>query len=195
VNDEPLRGLEETERLAPTQERYATTDLFAAMSFAAGEVLYDTRRWNKVTDVIAFFKLIDLHAPPRLEVDVVFDNLSAHKAEPIATWLVHRTRARCHLHFTPTSSSCPNLLEGRPSPLTQRRPRPGVFTSPDDLLTAIETSPHHWNYHCDSLLRNKPPNEILSPLYRGHSTLASLKSLACRQPRPDTTEPSNGDTL
>jgi hypothetical protein len=195
VNDEPFRGLEETERLTPTEERYATTDLFAAMSFAAGEVLYDTRRSNKVTDVIAFFSLIDLHAPPRLEVDVGLDNLSAHKAEPIATWLAHRRRARCHLHFTPTSYSCPNLPKGRLSFLTQRRLGRGAFSSVDDLLTAIETSPEHWNYDRDSLIWNKPPNEIISDLKREPSTLASLKSPACRQPRPDTTEPSNGDTL
>jgi hypothetical protein len=185
VNDEPLPGLEETECLDPTEESYGTTDLFAAMSFAAGEVLYDTRRSNKVTDVIAFFKLIDLHAPRHLAVDVVLDNLSAHKAEPIATWLVHRRRARCHLHFTPTPSSCPNLPEGRLSFLTQRRLGRGAFSSVDDLLTAIETSPEHWNSDRDSLIWNKPPNEIISDLKRGPSTLASLKSATCRQPSPD----------
>jgi hypothetical protein len=195
VNDESLRGLEETEGLDLTQKRYGTIDLFAATNFATGEVLYDTRRSNKVTDVIAFFKLIDLHAPRHLEVDVVLDNLSAHKAEPIAAWLVHRRRARCHLHFTPTSSSCPNLPEGRLSFLTQRRLGRGAFSSVDDLLTAIETSPEHWNYDRDSIIWNKPPNEIISDLKRGRSTLASLKSATYCQPRPYTTERSCGDTL
>jgi DDE superfamily endonuclease len=45
-------------------------------------------------------------------VDVVLDNLSAHKAEPVARWLAHPKRARWHLHFTPTSSSWQNLVEG-----------------------------------------------------------------------------------
>ncbi|MFZ2058429.1 MAG: hypothetical protein WAV54_13555 [Acidimicrobiales bacterium] len=195
MNEGPFLGFDETDGLDPTEERCGITDLFAATNFAAGEVLCCTTRSNKVTYAIALFNSTDLHAPPHLKVDVLLDNPFARNVEPIPTRLAHRRPARQHPHFTPTSSSCLNLLEGRPSPLTQRRPRLGVLTSPDDLLTAIETSPHHCNYHRDSLLRNKPPNEILSRLNRGRSTLASLKSPACRQPRPDTTERSNGDTL
>jgi transposase len=52
--------------------------------------------------VLDFFKFIDLHVPKELEIHVVLDNLSAHKAEPVATWLAHPKRARWHLHFTPT---------------------------------------------------------------------------------------------
>jgi len=40
----------------------------------------------------------------------VLDNLSAHSAPEITTWLAHRDRRRWHLHFTPTSSSWLNLV-------------------------------------------------------------------------------------
>jgi transposase len=62
-------------------KRNGTTDLFAAMNVATGEVIYDTKPRHRAKEVLAFFKLIDLHVPRHLEVHVVLDNLSAHKAE------------------------------------------------------------------------------------------------------------------
>ena len=84
-------------------KRHGTTDLFAAMNVATGKVLYDTKKRHTAADVLAFFKLIDLHVPKDLEIHVVLDNLSAHKAPPVAEWLADPKRARWHLHFTPTS--------------------------------------------------------------------------------------------
>src|SRR3974390_770451 len=40
-------------------KRNGTTDLFAAMNVATGEVLYDTRKRHTANDVLAFFMLID----------------------------------------------------------------------------------------------------------------------------------------
>jgi transposase len=95
-----------------------TTDLFAALNVGTGEVLTATR---KSTDVLAFFKWIDLHVDPDLEIHVVLDNLSAHKAPPVVNWLAHPKRARWHLHFTPTSSSWLNLVEPGPRRRVCRR--------------------------------------------------------------------------
>jgi transposase len=61
-------------------KRHGTTDLFAALNVATGEVLYDTRKRHTTKDVLAFFKLIDLHVPRDLEVHVILDNLQVHKA-------------------------------------------------------------------------------------------------------------------
>jgi transposase len=90
-------------------KRNGTTDLFAALNVATGEVLYDCKKGHSAAEVLRFFKLIDLHVPRDLEIHVVLDNLSAHKAPPVADWLAHPKRARWHLHFTPTSSSWLNL--------------------------------------------------------------------------------------
>ncbi len=110
-------------------KRHGTVDLFAAMNMATGEVLYDTKKRHTATDVLAFFKLINLHVPRDLEIHVVLDNLSAHKAPPIEKWLADPKRSRWHLHFTPTSSSWLNLIERWFNELTDRRLRRGVFTS------------------------------------------------------------------
>ena len=61
-------------------KRHGTTDLFAAMNVATGEVIYDTKKRHTANDVLSFFKFIDLHVPAHLDVHVVLDNLSAHKA-------------------------------------------------------------------------------------------------------------------
>src|SRR5512135_780495 len=93
-------------------KRHGTIDLFAALNVGTGEVLHQTRKRHTANDVLAFFKWIDLHVPAHLDVHVVLDNLSAHSAPPVAEWLAHPKRQRWHLHFTPTSSSWLNLVEG-----------------------------------------------------------------------------------
>jgi len=57
-------------------KRNGTTDLFAALNVATGEVIYDTKPRHRAKEVLAFFKFIDLHVPRDLEVHVVLDNLS-----------------------------------------------------------------------------------------------------------------------
>ena len=42
----------------------------------------------------------------------MLENLSAHKAPAVAKWLAHPRTKRWHLHFTPTSCSWLNLVEG-----------------------------------------------------------------------------------
>ena len=157
-------------------KRHGTTDLFAAMNVATGEVLYDTRTSHKSTDVLQFFKLIDLHVAKDLDIHVVLDNLSAHKAPPVAKWLADPKRARWHLHFTPTSSSWLNLVESWFSILTERRLRRGAFTSVDHLIVEIETWAEHWNDDPKPFVWKKPAEEIIAKVKRGRAALASVKS-------------------
>jgi transposase len=152
-------------------KRHGTTDLFAAMNVATGEVLYDTRKSHTARDVLAFFKLIDLHVPKEQEVHVVLDNLSAHKAPPVAEWLAHPKRARWHLHFTPTSSSWLNLVEGWFSLLSKRRLERGVFNSLDALIVAIETWAEHWNDDPKPFIWTKTADAILAKARRARASL------------------------
>jgi transposase len=157
-------------------KRHGTTDLFAAMNVGTGEVFYDTKRSHTAKDVVNFFKLIDLHVPAGLEVHVILDNLSAHKAEAVTTWLENPKRKRWHLHFTPTSSSWLNVVEGWFSILTTRRLKKGVFNSLDDLITAIETWAEHWNDDPTPFEWKKTAEEIVAKVRRGRTTLASVNS-------------------
>src|SRR5215204_146367 len=163
------RGRGET--MTHDYKRNGTTDLFAALNVGTGEVLTATRRSHKATDVLAFFRWIDLHVDRDLEIHVVLDNLSAHKAPPVAQWLAHPKRARWHLHFTPTSSSWLNLVEGWFKLLTERRLRRGTFNSVGQLVDAIELWVEHWNDDPHAFIWKKPAEEILTKVKRGRSTL------------------------
>jgi transposase len=75
-------------------KRHGTVDLFAALNVGTGEVIYGTRNKHTQKDVLAFFKLIDLDVEQGLDIHVVLDNLSAHKAPEVMNWLAHPRRAR-----------------------------------------------------------------------------------------------------
>lgn len=157
-------------------KRHGTTDLFAALNVATGEVLYDCKKRHTAGEVLEFFKWIDLHVPPHLDIHVVLDNLSAHKAPPVAKWLEHPNRARWHLHFTPTSSSWLNLVERWFAELTQRRLRRGVFTSVGSLVEAIDIWVEHWNHDPKPFIWHKPAQEIIAKVRRGRATLTQAKT-------------------
>ena len=152
-------------------KRNGTTDLFAALNVATGEVIHDTKPRHSAKEVLGFFKLIDLHVPRHLDVHVVLDNLSAHKAPAVAKWLAHPRRKRWHLHFTPTSSSWLNLVEGWFKQLTDRRLRRGTFTSVDALIEAIEVWAERWNDDPKPFVWRKTADDIITKVRRGRTAL------------------------
>ena len=157
-------------------KRNGTTDLFAALNVGTGEVLTDFRKHHKGADVLRFFKLIDLHVAPSLDVHVVLDNLSAHTAPEVKKWLADPKRARWHLHFIPTSSSWPNLVERWSKELTDRRLRRGAFTSVPALIDAIDTWVEHWNDDPKPFIWHKTAEEIVAKVRQGRAALAEVKS-------------------
>jgi transposase len=159
-------------------KRHGTIDLFAAMNLATGEVLHDTRRSHAGVDVLAFFKLIDLHVPRHLDVHVVLDNLSAHKSETVRAWLADPKRARWHLHFTPTSASWLNLIEGWFSVLTRKALTNTSFTSTRQLEAAIDVWASHWNDDPQPFVWTKTVDDIITKVKRGRATLTALTESA-----------------
>src|SRR5271155_3551648 len=157
-------------------KRHGTIDLFAAMNIKTGEVLYDTKKSHTAADVLSFFKFIDLHVERDLDIHVVLDNLSAHKAPPVAKWLAHPKRARWHLHFTPTSSSWLNLVERWFNELTERRLRRGAFSSVLHLVEAIELWTEHWNDDPKPFIWHKSAQEIIAKVRRGRASLTQVNS-------------------
>jgi len=152
-------------------KRNGTTDLFAAMNVATGEVLHDTRQRHTGDDVLAFFKRIDLHVPDSLDIHVVLDNLSAHKSKPVKDWLADPKRARWHLHFTPTSSSWLNLIEGWFSVLTRKALTNNSFTSVAQLADTIDLWASHWNDNPQPFVWTKTIDDIITKVKRGRAAL------------------------
>lgn len=152
-------------------KRNGTVDLFAALNVATGEVLHQTRKRHTGADVLAFFRWIDLHTPKELDVHVILDNLSAHKSKPVRDWLAHPKRKRWHLHYTPTSASWLNLVEGWFSILTRRALKHNSFTSVAELAETIDNWTAHWNQDPRPLIWTKPPNTISVKINRARTTL------------------------
>ena len=157
-------------------KRNGTTDLFAALDVATGEVLHQTRRRHTGRDVLAFFKWIDLHTPRELDIHIVLDNLSAHKSEPVRTWLAHPRRKRWHLHFTPTSASWLNLIEAWFSVLERKALARNSFSSVADLTAAIDTWAHNWNCDPKPLTWTKTAPSIIDKVNRAQAALAKSET-------------------
>jgi transposase len=158
--------------------RNGTTDLFAALNVATGEVLHDTRSSHTGRDVLAFFRWIDTHVDPDLELHVILDNLSAHRSEPVRSWLEHKKRRRWHLHFTPTSSSWLNLIETWFSVLTRKALTNTSFNSVAELQHRIDWWVSHWNDHPEPFVWTRTADEIIDKVARGRATLDRITTSA-----------------
>lgn len=152
-------------------KRNGTTDLFAALDIATGTVITDFRDSHTATDVLRFFRQIDRTVPRDLQIHVVLDNLSAHKADEVTAWLAKPRQARWHLHFTPTSSSWLNLVERWFRELTERRLRRGSFCSVAHLIDAITLWADHWNRDPKPFVWRAQASDILAKVRRGRAAL------------------------
>jgi transposase len=168
-----MKGRGET--MTHDYKRNGTVDPIAALNVGTGEVLYDTRKRHTARDVLAFLKLIDLHVPRDLEVHVVLTTCPRQGPE-VRYWLAHPKRTRWRLHFTPTSSSWLNLIEGWFHLLTERRLRRGTFKSVAVLVEAIETWAEHWNDNPTPFTWTKTADEIITKARRGRAALTKAKS-------------------
>ncbi len=153
--------------------RHGTTDLFAALNVETGQITHALRERHAGADVLAFFKQIDRAVPRDLAIHVVLDNLSAPKAEAVRDWLAKPRQRRWQLHFTPTSSSWLNLVEGWFAQLTNRRLRRGSFCSLDHLRDAITLWADEWNRNPKPLRWTARPDDILAKITRARETLTN----------------------
>ena len=76
---------------------------------------------------LGFLRKIDRQAAPELELHLICDNYATHKHARATAW--PKRHPRFHLHFIPTSSSWPNLVERFFGEMTAKVIRPGSFRS------------------------------------------------------------------
>jgi transposase len=151
--------LGQPERRTHNYIRNGTIDLFAALNVATGEVLARCKPQHRAQDFVAFLREIEASVEPTLEVHVVLDNLSAHRAPVVHRWLLRHTRF--HLHFTPTYASWLNLVERFFGLLTEKALRRGSHTNVPQLRAAIlayvdahndKGKPFKWTKTADEIL-------------------------------------------
>lgn len=152
------------ERRTHCYRRNGTLDLFAAIDVASGEVLARTKKQHRAEDFVAFLKEMDATVEPEIEVHVILDNLSAHKAPKVKRWLLRNPRF--HFHFTPTYSSWLNLVERFFGMLTEHALKRGSFTSVPDLRKAIDEYVEAHNQDGKPFRWKKTADEILDSVKR-----------------------------
>ena len=123
------------ERRTHNYVRHGTLDLFAALNVATGEVIARCKTQHRAQDFVAFLRDVDASVAQGLDIHVVLDNLSAHRAPPVQRWLVRHPRVR--FHFTPTYASWLNLVERFFGLLTEKALKRGSHTSLAQLRAAI----------------------------------------------------------
>jgi transposase len=128
---------------------------------AAGKVVGRCYRRHRAEEFRDFLGTVDAAVPADLDLEVhlVLDNASIHKAPAVRAWLAERPRYR--LHLTPTGSSWLNQVERFFALLTARRLRRGVHRSVEELEASVlgylerhnaEPRPFRWTRSADQIL-------------------------------------------
>jgi transposase len=150
------------ERRTHDYVRSGTTTLFAALDVASGTVIGSVHRRRRAIEFKKFLTKIDTEVPADLDVHLICDNLSTHKAPSVAGWL--RAHPRFHMHFTPTSSSWLNQVERWFGLLTDKQLRRGVHRSVHALEKDIRAWVNNWNDNPRPFTWTKTADEILERL-------------------------------
>jgi transposase len=125
----------QAERRTHDYRRHGTTSLFAALDVKTGKVIGKTQRRHRAIEFRKFLDQIDASVPPDLDIHLIMDNYSTHKAPIIKAWLAKRPRY--YVHFTPTYASWLNQVERWFAGLEAKQLRRGSHTSVRMLESAI----------------------------------------------------------
>ena len=142
--------------------RYGTTNLYAALDLASGNVIADLTARHRAEEFRRFLNLIDKTVPAHLDVHVVVDNSSTHKTPAVQRWLLRHPRFT--FHFTPTYSSWLNLVERWFAELTSKWLRRSTHRSVKELVASIRTWITNWNDDPKPFVWHKTADEILHNL-------------------------------
>ena len=145
-------------------KRHGTTTLFAALNVLDGTVIGRCMQRHRNQEFIRFLNQVEAAVPAGKVIHVVLDNYAAHKHPHVRAWLSRHPR--WVFHFTPTSASWINAVEGFFSALTRRRLKRGDFRSVVDLQAAINRYVAEHNESSRPFVWTKPAGAILEKLDR-----------------------------
>ena len=135
--------------------RHGTTTLFAALNVLDGSVTGRCMQQHRHQDFIRFLNAIEAAVPAGKPIHAIADNYATHKHPKVRAWLARHPRWT--FHFTPTSASWLNAVEGFFATLTKRRLKRGVFRSVVELQAAMNRG-----------ARNRGPIFAGTPHHRRH---------------------------
>jgi transposase len=153
-------------------KRNGTTTLFAALNVLDGTIIGRNMKRHRHQEFIRFLNDIEAKVPKRKAIHAIVDNYATHKHPKVRDWLARHPRWT--FHFTPTSASWLNAVEGFFAKLTNRRLSRGVFQSVTELKAAIERFIAEANTNPKPFVWTARPNRILAAVKRGKQTLESV---------------------
>ena len=153
-------------------KRHGTTTLFAALNVLDGTVIGRNMQRHRHQEFIRFLNAIEKRAPAGKTIQAIVDNYATHKHPKVRQWLARHPRWT--FHFTPTSASWLNAVEGFFATLTKRRLKRGVFRSIADLQAAINRFLEEYNQQSKPFAWTADPNKIIAAVKRGHQVLDSI---------------------
>jgi transposase len=153
-------------------KRHGTTTLFAALDVLDGTVIGRNMQRHRHQEFIRFLNRIERDVPAGKLIHVVLDNYATHKHPKVQAWLDRHKRWT--FHYTPTSASWLNAVEGFFAKLTRRRLQRGVFHSLVDLQAAINRYLAEHNRAPRPFVWTAAPEAILAKVKRGHQTLETI---------------------
>jgi putative transposase len=151
-------GLGYLEGYTHDYRRHGTTNLFAALDIANGQVLAQCKPRHRHEEFLQFLRHIDANVPADLDVHLIADNYATHKHPKVRLWFAQRPRY--HMHFTPTYASWLNQVEIWFSLISRKAIHRGSFNSTKALLQKIQeyvrdhnasAKPFVWTATADSI--------------------------------------------
>jgi transposase len=152
--------------------RNGTTTLFAALDVLEGKVIGRCMQRHRHQEFIRFLNAVEAEVPAGKIVHAIVDNYASHKHPKVKAWLARHPRFV--FHFTPTSCSWLNAVEGFFAKLTKRRLKRGVFRSVIELQTAIKRFVAETNDDPKPFVWTADPDKIIAAVNRGHQVLDSI---------------------
>ena len=153
-------------------KRHGTTTLFAALNVLDGTIIGRNMQRHRHQEFIRFLNTVEAEVPAGKVVHVILDNYAAHKHPMVRRWLDRHPRWT--FHFTPTSCSWLNAVEGFFAKLTKRRLKRGTFRSITDLQAAINRFLAEYNVEPKPFRWTADPDKIIAAVRRGHQVLESI---------------------
>jgi transposase len=153
-------------------KRHGTTTLFAALNVLDGKVIGRCMQRHRHQEFIRFLNVTEAAVPKGRPIHAIVDNYATHKHPKVKAWLARHPRWT--FHFTPTSASWLNAVEGFFAKLAKRRLKRGVFCSVVELQAAINRFPAEGNLDPRPFRWTKDPHKIIVAMKRGHQVLDSI---------------------
>src|SRR5450830_1548407 len=155
-------------------KRHGTTTLFAALNVLDGQVISKCQQRHRHIEWLKFLRQIDRETPKDKSLHLIADNYATHKHPKVQEWLARHPRVT--MHFTPTSASWLNMVERFFRDISEKRLRRGVFTSVQELVTAIDEYVAHHNTSPKPFIWTKSARDILQKVIRANNCLSSKQN-------------------